>query len=250
MLESLAMRLRWIPLLLALPLAAAFAAKPVQDTKTVWSGVYTEAQAAQGRAPYEESCSRCHAPDLSGNVGTSLKGDTFIRDWGGKTVGAFYERIRTTMPRGNPQSLSDDAYLNIVAYVLQVNGFPPDPMAELKTDLLQSIRVESKEGPGYVPNGALVDAVGCLTQNSDKVWVLANATDVARVLEAGAPNAEALSAAARKELGKGELRLLYIFPSPDALKGQKVYSKGFLIRDPKGDGINVTALQTLDPACK
>ena len=250
MLESRAMRLRRIPIFLALPLAAAFAAKPVQETKTVWNGVYTEAQASQGRPPYEESCSRCHGPDLSGNVGTSLKGDVFIRDWGGKTLDAFYERIRTTMPRGNPQSLSDSAYLNIVAYVLQVNGFPADATDELKTDLLQSIRVESKEGPGYVPNGSLVDAVGCLTQNSDKVWILASATDVARVLEAGAPNAETLSAAARKELSKGELQLLYMFPSPDALKGQKVYAKGFLIRDPKGNGINVTALQSLDPGCK
>ena len=252
MLESVAMRLRWFSLSLALLPVVALAVEPVQDTtKTVWNGVYTDAQAAQGRGPYEESCSRCHAADLSGAVGNSLKGDVFIRDWGGKTVGALYERIKTTMPRGAPRSLSDGAYLNIVAYILQANGFPPDPMAELKADLLQSIRVESKEGPGYVPNGALVDAVGCLTQNSDKVWILANATNVGRVQEAGAPNAETLSAAASKEAGKGELRLLYIFPSPDALKGHKVYSKGFLIRDPnKGDGINVTALQTLDPTCK
>jgi len=169
MLESVAMRLRWFSLSLALLPVVALAVKPVQDTtKTVWNGVYTDAQAAQGRGPYEESCSRCHAADLSGAVGNSLKGDVFIRDWGGKTVGALYERIKTTMPRGAPRSLSDGAYLNIVAYILQANGFPPDPMAELKADLLQSIRVESKEGPGYVPNGALVDAVGCLTQNSTR----------------------------------------------------------------------------------
>ena len=248
MLESLAMPLKWSSLLFVLPLALT--AKSMQDTKTVWSGVYTEDQAAQGRAPYEESCSRCHAADLSGNVGTSLKGDTFIRDWGGRTLAAFYERMRTTMPRGAPRSLSDSSYLNIVAYVLQANGFPANPTAELKPDLLQLIRVESREGPDYVPNGALVDAVGCLTQNADKVWILANATSVARVLEAGTPTAEALSAAAQKEVGKGDLRLLYIFPSPDALKGHKVYSKGFLIRDPKGDSINVTSLQTLDPTCK
>jgi mono/diheme cytochrome c family protein len=250
MLESLAMPLRRIPLLPGLLLAGAFTANPMQDTKTVWNGIYTEDQAAQGRAPYEESCSRCHGADLSGNVGTSLKGDTFIRDWGGKTLAAFYERMRTTMPRGAPQSLSDSAYLNIVAYVLRANGFPANPTAELKLDLLQSIRVESREGPDYVPNSALVDAVGCLRQNSDKVWILANATNVTRVLEAGPPTPEILSAAALKEPGKGELRLLYIVPSPDALRGHKVYSKGFLIRDPKGDSINVTFLQTLDPACK
>ena len=217
----------------------------------MWNGVYAETQATQGRALYDESCSRCHGGDLAGGVGTSLKGDVFIRDWAGKNLGAFYERIKTTMPRGAPRSLSDTAYLNIVAYVLQANGFPADPAAELKVDALQTIRVESKDGPGVVPTGALVDAVGCLTQGADKVWVLANATDIARVQEAGGPNAETLSAAAQKELGKGEFRLLYIFPAPDAMKGHRVYSKGFLIREPnKGDGINVTSLQSLDTNCK
>jgi quinoprotein glucose dehydrogenase len=244
------MPMRWIPLLLGLLLAGASTANAMQDTKTVWSGIYNEDEATRGRAPYEESCSRCHAADLSGNVGGSLKGDTFIRDWGGRTLAAFYERMKTTMPRGAPRSLSDSAYLSIVAYVLQANGFPANPTAELKLDLLQSIRVESKEGPDYVPNSALVDAVGCLRQNSDKTWILANATNVARVLEAGPPTAEVLSAAAQKEPGKGELRLLYIVPSPDALRGHQVYSKGFLIRDPKGDSINVTFLQTLDSTCK
>lgn len=249
MLESRAMRLKWIPLLLALLLAVAYVAKPVQDTKTVWSGVYTEAQAAQGRANYEENCSRCHGPDLAGRVGTALKGDVFTRDWAGKTVGAFYERIKTTMPRGAPDSLSGDAYLNIVAYVFQANGFPASPNAELKTDVIQTILIESKEGPGFVPAGALVDAVGCLAQGADKVWTLSSATDVSRVQEAGAPKPETLTASAQKELGKGELKLLYIFPSPDAFKGHKVYSKGFLIRDPKGDSINVTSLQNLASTC-
>jgi mono/diheme cytochrome c family protein len=243
------MRLRWILSSLALLLAVGLTARPAQDTRNVWNGVYADAQAAQGRVHYEESCSRCHAPDLAGRVGGALTGDTFIRDWGGKTVGAFYERMKTTMPRGAPDSLSGEAYLQIVAFVLQANGFPASPDAELKADGLQAIRIESKEGPGYLPNGALVDAVGCLAKGSDNVWTLTSATAPGRVQQAGAPNAETLSASAQKELGKGELKLLYIFPSPDALKGHKVYSKGFLIRDPKGDSINVSLLQSLSSTC-
>jgi mono/diheme cytochrome c family protein len=92
------MRLRHIPPSLAVFLAAAFIASPRQEGKTVWNGVYAETQAAQGRARYEESCGRCHGGDLAGGVGTSLKGDVFIRDWAGKNLGAFYERITTTMP--------------------------------------------------------------------------------------------------------------------------------------------------------
>jgi mono/diheme cytochrome c family protein len=241
------MRFKRIPALLLLITAGGLTA---QEAKTVWSGVYTDAQAAQGRALYEENCSRCHAPDLNGRVGASLKGDVFMRDWGGKTLGAFFERIKTTMPRGAPQSLPDDAYLNIVAYILQVNGFPASPVAELKTDLLLTIEIASKEGRDFIPNSALVESVGCLAQGPDKGWILTDATDLVRVPEAGAPSAETLSAAAQKELGKGELRLLYIFPAPDALKGHKVHSKGLLIRDPKGDSINVTSLRTLASTCK
>src|SRR5687767_12900543 len=107
------MRIKWIPSLLALMVTAALAAQPAQNERTVWTGVYTEAQAAQGRVLYEESCSRCHAPDLTGRVGGSLKEDTFFRDWSGKTLGAYFEKIKTTMPRGTPASLSDSTYLNI-----------------------------------------------------------------------------------------------------------------------------------------
>lgn len=244
------MRFKKIPALIVLLAAVALAAEPAQETKTVWDGVYSEAQAGQGRDAYEVSCSRCHAPDLSGRVGGSLKGDVFIRDWSGKTLSAYFDRIKTTMPRGAAGSLSDSEYLHIVAYVLQVNGFPASASAELKADALQTIHVESREGPGFVPNFSLVESVGCLSQSADKVWILTDATDVARSPGAGEPNADTLKAAAEKELGKGELRLLYVFPAPDALKGHRVHSKGLLIRDPKGDSINVTYLTTLAPACK
>jgi mono/diheme cytochrome c family protein len=246
------MVLRRIPALLVLVIVftVGLTGKPAQEEKTVWQGVYTDTQAARGRVYYEESCSRCHATDLSGNVGGSLKGDVFKRDWSGETVGAFFDRIKTTMPRGAVGSLSDNVYVDIVAYILQVNSFPANPTAELKADLLHPIRIENKEGPGFVPNFSLVEAVGCLAQAPDKVWILTDATDVVRTRETGAPNADVLKAAGETQLGKGQLRLLYIFPAPDALKGHKVHSKGLLIRDPNGDSINVTSLRSLAPTCK
>ena len=250
MLDFPAMRLTQISGLLALLVAVGLAGKPAQEEKTVWHGVYTEAQAAQGQVHYEESCSRCHGPDLAGDVGGALKGDVFMRDWSGETLAAFFDRLKSTMPRGAAGSLSDDAYLNIVTYILQANGFPANPANVLTPDLLRTVRVESREGPGVVPNFSLVEAVGCLAQGPDKVWILTNATDVARTRETGAPGERILKAAAERELGKGELRLLYIFPAPDALNGHRVHSKGLLIRDPKGDSINVTSLLSVSPTCK
>ena len=34
--------------------------------KTVWDGVYTEAQAARGRSAYQQHCAECHGGSLEG----------------------------------------------------------------------------------------------------------------------------------------------------------------------------------------
>jgi S-disulfanyl-L-cysteine oxidoreductase SoxD len=233
-------------------LAAVMIASTIeaQESRTVWSSVYTPAQAAAGRTSYEQSCTNCHGPDLAGRVGGSLKGDVFMRDWSGETLAALFTRIKTTMPRGAVGSLKDEEYLGIVTYILEVNEFPSSPTSELKIDGLSSIRVESKDGPGIVPNFALVETVGCLAQGPDKAWILTDATDLVRSREAGGPKEDVLKAAATQSLGKGQFKLLYIYPTPDALLGQKVHTKGLLIRDPKGDSINVTSLRGVAPECK
>ena len=53
----------------------------------------------------------------------------------------------------------------------------------------------------------------------------------------------------RTGLGSQNFQLMNPYPAPDPHKGHKVEVKGFLIRDPKGDRINVTSVQGLAPAC-
>ena len=56
--------------------------------RTVWDGVYTEAQAERGGVQYTESCAGCHAPDLRGdNTSPSLVGQSFAFLWGGSHSG-------------------------------------------------------------------------------------------------------------------------------------------------------------------
>ena len=50
------------------------------NNKTVWDGVYSEAQAARGGTLYNASCSGCHRRDLSGFEG-ALKGQRFMDHW-------------------------------------------------------------------------------------------------------------------------------------------------------------------------
>jgi hypothetical protein len=60
----------------------------------------------------------------NGTYGTPLAGEYFKGKWHGKTVRAFYDKAKT-MPPPMPGSLPDDTYADIVAYVLDFNGFKP-----------------------------------------------------------------------------------------------------------------------------
>lgn len=48
----------------------------------------------------------------------------FLREWSGRTVGDLFDLIKMTMPENAPGTLSDRAYADLVAYILQANGFP------------------------------------------------------------------------------------------------------------------------------
>ncbi len=54
-----------------------------------------------------------------------LTGPAFRARWDGKTLGERFERIRDTMPLGNGNSLGDKTYMDILAFILQANEFPP-----------------------------------------------------------------------------------------------------------------------------
>ena len=87
--------------------------------------VYTAEQAQAGRALYEGACASCHRTDLQGSFeAPALAGGNFLNDWGERTAAELIDRIGATMPPDQPGSLADDAYLHIVAYVLQANGAP------------------------------------------------------------------------------------------------------------------------------
>jgi quinohemoprotein ethanol dehydrogenase len=91
------------------------------------SGVFTEAQATRGRSSFETNCSSgCHMADLSGGARVpALAGERFLQHWQGSSAAVLLERIRNTMPQQKPHSLSDQVYVDIVAFLLQANGLPP-----------------------------------------------------------------------------------------------------------------------------
>jgi mono/diheme cytochrome c family protein len=109
-------------LLGALAAAAQDAAAP-----SIWSGVFTAEQAKRGNDAYQASCSGCHGSDLRATNGEAvdLTYAAIRAKWTGKTLEERFETIRDTMPLGNGNSLGDKTYMDILAFILQFNDFPP-----------------------------------------------------------------------------------------------------------------------------
>jgi S-disulfanyl-L-cysteine oxidoreductase SoxD len=125
--------------------------------RTIWDGVYTEAQAARGEQAYKLSCGYCHKDNLAGGffddgngrapalAGPRAFDSSFEKRWSGVTVGEMVIDIGTAMPQKDPGSLAPETYVDIVSFLLSRNGAPSGP-AELPADLevLRAIRISSK----------------------------------------------------------------------------------------------------------
>jgi mono/diheme cytochrome c family protein len=85
---------------------------------------YRADQAERGRAVFRDRCSECH-------YASEMSGTQFQFQWERRTVGDLYEHLVETMPEDDPGSLTATEYLEVVAYILRMNGFPEGP-AELE----------------------------------------------------------------------------------------------------------------------
>jgi mono/diheme cytochrome c family protein len=233
--------------LFAISCAAWLVALTLVDAQApprIWQGVYTGAQASRGKTSYDTSCVRCHGADLLGTTAPPLRGERFMATWGGENVSRLFEKIRDTMPPLFGTFVSDDAKLDIVAYVLQSNGYP-----EGKRDLaagpgLASIQILAKGEEGKVQNFALVQVVGCLAR-ANETWRLTRTADpVATTADAATP--DALSQSALKPLGTGEYLLLSATPfDPASQQGQKVEARGLVYDEPGDRRLTLTSLKSL-----
>src|SRR5690242_8565868 len=170
-----------------------------QAQKTVLDGIYTASQAARGEAAYGMNCAGCHGEDLYGRAMGPLRGDHFLDRWREDSLDILFTHIRTRMPANAAGSLSEAAYLDILAYILQVNGYPAGSR-ELTAAVVASTRLIGKNGPQPLPSNTLVQAVGCLTHQGDD-WVLIQAAEPVRTQDAENTTPEELSRTAALPLG-------------------------------------------------
>ncbi len=245
---------RSIPVLAAAALAGAVYTTPASTQgRSVWDGAYTDAQAERGRAAYKEHCAGCHMDDLmgffSGGAATPIKGQMFQDNWDAASIGDLFEKIRTQMPREAADTVADAPKLDIMTYILKENGYPAGT-TELKQDaqLMGGIVIQPKTGPKPLENGAIVQTVGCLSQSPDKTWILTNAVPLTKTRNGQPSTDAALQAAISRPLGSGTVRLLEVFPSPDAHKGRRIEAKGLYMTTPS-DGINIISFTKIADTC-
>ena len=117
---------------------------PAAPPTSVLDGIFTEAQAERGRVGYDAHCAECHGEGLGGGeMAPGLTGVAFRFRWRGLKVADIYDSVHSTMPPEEPGTLGDQAYIDIVAFLLSANGYPAGER-ELAADskLLEGVAVE------------------------------------------------------------------------------------------------------------
>ncbi len=210
------------------------------DVRTVWDGVYTDAQAARGTPAFSQSCSNCHT--LASQGKGPLTGEKFWEGFSQRTVGDLLTFVRTNMPNGNGGSLPASTYNDLVALILKSNGFPGG-MVELAPETIASVQIIPKDGPGELPANSLVRVVGCLARNGND-WVLTSATVPQRAERIGVGPEDA-----SRPLGDRTTTLKFLLTRLDSFVGQRMSVTGWLIGAGGANGINVATANRVGDMC-
>ena len=121
---------------------------------------FTATQAASGSISYTQHCASCHGADLVGaNQAPSLIGRRFNYTWRGRSLDVLAFHLRRMPPKTlAPQiSLDNATYANLLAFILQSNGFSPGAVS-LPTEVaaLREIVIPELAGTSPDPDAPVV----------------------------------------------------------------------------------------------
>lgn len=72
-------------------------------------------QAMRGNEVFKKTCLECHTK-------SDVTGNDFKIKWNGRPVYELFDVIKTTMPDDKPGTLPIDQYIDVVAYLVRING--------------------------------------------------------------------------------------------------------------------------------
>ena len=99
--------------------------------------IFSKKQAKTGQKLYEQNCLICHDKKYFRPV---------FKSWEGQSLGTLFLVMSSSMPQGNPGSLPDKEYIDILAYMISQNRYSTGEK-ELPTDVdkLNSITIKSSK---------------------------------------------------------------------------------------------------------
>lgn len=111
---------------------------PTSQVRSTRDGVYTTEQAARGRVVYDRVCAECHAVDW-------YRGE--VIEWSdGQPVWNLYDFLRNTMPDDHPGGLLTREYVDMIAYILELNDQPAgEDELPYRPSLLSRIVIEWRQ---------------------------------------------------------------------------------------------------------
>ncbi len=139
--------------------AAAMALSAPLSALSATTGWFDQEQVGQGGQEYSQKCAACHGAQLQGAGAPALKGQLFSQKWNGKTIENMYSFVREQMPPGQPHSLPDQDYANVVAFMLAQNGLqagsqkftPRSPMTTVLALSAGATTISSQPAPTPPP---------------------------------------------------------------------------------------------------
>lgn len=120
------------------PAAPAPAAAAEPAAAAAPAAYFTQEQATRGRNVFRSVCSECHYT-------TEFSSDDFRYSWRRRTADDLHSYIVDAMPEDAPGSLSSQEYLDVMAYILDLNDYPTGS-TELNAEVLPDISLAGPSG--------------------------------------------------------------------------------------------------------
>lgn len=105
---------------------AAAAGSAAQKQATTNDGVYTKTQADAAKEQFDKICADCHPFTVAGKKkpkDVPLGEDPFYDNWTGRPLSQMITTISLTMPNDGSAVVTEEEAADLVAYILQQNGF-------------------------------------------------------------------------------------------------------------------------------
>ena len=109
------MRLTSLFRLLNVGIGLCLAASASADPQTINDSIYSKNQAKIGKQLYQDNCIACHDKKYFRPV---------LKAWDGQPLSVLFMVMSASMPEGNPGSLPEKDYVDILAYILSLSRYP------------------------------------------------------------------------------------------------------------------------------